>query len=110
MPSGIVLSPLPNLSSGTIPLPTNVSTTTIPNPFNRGFFNSYNLTIQQEVRKNFTFNIGYVGTYAVRPVVNLNANASLPGTGSAGGLLSQKYGANYTGTINRARSLQKQPL
>jgi hypothetical protein len=31
----------------------------------------------------------------------MNANASLPGTGSAGGLLSQKYGQNYTGTINQ---------
>ena len=27
-------------------------------------------------------------------------NASLPGTGSAGGLLSQKWGANYTAGIN----------
>ena len=76
VPSGIVLSPLPNLSSGIIPLPTSVSTTTIPNPFNRGFFNSYNLAVQQQVGKELTFNIGYVGTYAVRPVVNLNANAS----------------------------------
>jgi hypothetical protein len=33
-------------------------------------------------------------------MVNINANASAPGTGSAGGLLSQKYGANYTGTIS----------
>ena len=30
----------------------------------------------------------------------MNANASPPGTGSAGGLLSQQYGQNYTGTIN----------
>jgi hypothetical protein len=43
VPSGIILAPLPNLNSGTIPLPTNISTTTIPNPFNRGFINSYNL-------------------------------------------------------------------
>ncbi|HEV2273408.1 MAG TPA: hypothetical protein VGR96_04540, partial [Acidobacteriaceae bacterium] len=99
-PTGITLAPLPNLSSGSIPLPTSVSTTTIPNPYQRGFFNSYNLTVEQEIGSNFTFNIGYVGTYAVRPVVNLNANASAPGTGSAGGLLSKKYGANYTGTIN----------
>jgi Carboxypeptidase regulatory-like domain/TonB dependent receptor len=100
VPTGVVLSPLPNLSSGNIPLPKSISTTTIPNPFNRGFFNSYNLALQQQLQNNLTFNIGYVGTYAVRPVVNLNANASPPGTGSAGGLLSQAYGANYTGTIN----------
>jgi hypothetical protein len=100
VPTGIVLAPLPNLSSGVIPLPTNISTTTIPNPFNRGFINSYNLSVEQEVLKDMSFTLGYVGTYAVRPVINMNANASPPGTGSAGGILSQRYGANYTGGIN----------
>ncbi len=98
--TGLTLLPLPNLATGSVPLPTSASTTTIPNPFNRGFFNSYNATVEQQMGKDVTFNIGYVGTYAVRPVVNMNANASPPGTGSAGGILSQRYGANYTGTIN----------
>jgi hypothetical protein len=31
----------------------------------------------------------------------MNANASPPGTGSAGGILSQRWGKNYTGTINQ---------
>ena len=98
--TGVKLAPLPDLSSGKIPLPTNISTTTLPNPFHRGFINSYNLTVEQQLWKDFTFNVGYVGTYVVRPVVNMNANASAPGTGSAGGILSQRFGANYTGTIN----------
>jgi outer membrane receptor protein involved in Fe transport len=101
VPTGIVLAPLPDLSSGTISLPTNISTTTIPNPFHRGYINSYNLSLEQQIQNDFTFTMGYVGTYAVRPVVNMNANPSLPGAGSAGGLLSQAYGANYTGTINK---------
>ena len=100
VPTGILLAPLPNLNSGTIPLPTSVGTTTIPNPFNRGFINSYNLALEQEMRKDMSFTVAYVGTYDVRPVINLNANASAPGTGTAGGILSQRYGANYTGTIN----------
>jgi hypothetical protein len=100
VPTGVVLAPLPNLNTGSTPLPTNISTTTIPNPFHRGYINSYNLMIEQQLRSNLTFQIGYVGTYMVRPVINMNANASPPGTGSAGGLLSQKYGANYSGTIN----------
>lgn len=100
VPTGIVLSPLPNLSSGVISLPTNISTTTIPNPFNRGFFNSYNAAVEQQMSRDVTFTVGYVGTYAVRPVVNLNANASAPGGGNAGGILSQRFGATYTGTIN----------
>jgi Carboxypeptidase regulatory-like domain/TonB dependent receptor len=100
VPTGLTLLPFPNLSTGSVPLPTSASTTTIPNPFNRGYFNSYNGTVQQEISKNVTFDVGYVGTLAIRPVVNMNANASPPGGGSAGGILSQRYGANYTGTIN----------
>ena len=102
-----LLSPLPNLSSGVIPLPTSISTTTIPNPFRRGYFNSYNLMVEQEWRELYP-SVGYVGTNAIRPLVNMNANASAPGTGSAGGLLSQEYGANYTGTINALTPFQEQ--
>ena len=101
VPTGLVLSGLPSLSSGSVPLPTNVGTTTIPNPFHRGYINSYNLTVEQQFWKSFTANVGYVGTYQVRPVINMNANASLPGTGFAGGQLSQKWGATYTGGINK---------
>jgi len=100
VPSGIVLAPLPDLSSGVIPLPTNISTTTIQNPFRRGYINSYNLTFQQEMGRGLVFETGYVGARAVRPLVNLNVNASAPGTGTAGGLLSTALGKNYTGTIN----------
>lgn len=100
VPTGIVLQALPDLSSGSIPLPTSISTTTVPNPYHRGYINSYNVTLEQGIGRDLAFNIGYVGTYEVRPVVNMNANASAPGTGSAGGVLSQRLGANYKGTIN----------
>jgi hypothetical protein len=100
VPTGIVLTPLPDLTSGVVPLPTNASTTTIPNPFRRGYINSFNFMVQQEV-KGLVLETGYVGARAVRPLVNMNANASPPGTGTAGGLLSVALGKNYTGTINQ---------
>ncbi|MGA8090640.1 MAG: hypothetical protein WCA10_25420 [Terracidiphilus sp.] len=100
VPAGIVLAPLPDLSSGSIPLPTNISTTTVPKSFDRGYIHSYNAALEQEIGSNLTYTIGYVGTYDLRPVINMNANASLPGAGSAGGILSQRFGANYTGMIN----------
>lgn len=99
VPAGIALAPLPNLSSGVVPLPTNASTTTIPNPFRRGYINSYNLMIQHEI-KGYVVESGFVGTSAIRPLVNLNANASPVGTGQAGGLLSTAFGQTYIGTIN----------
>jgi outer membrane receptor protein involved in Fe transport len=106
---GIQLLPLPDLTSGSIKLPTSAGTTTFPKTFNRGYINSYNLAVEQQFGNSLTANIGYVGTYDVRPVINLNANASLPGTGSASanGLLSQAYTqlglcspCNYTAGIN----------
>lgn len=99
VPTGLVLQPLPNLSTGVIPLPTSVSTTTFANPFRRGYINSFNLMVQQQFG-SLSLQAGYVGARAIRPVVNLNPNASLPGTGSAGGLLSQRWGKNYTGGIS----------
>ena len=99
VPTGITLAPLPDLSSGVIPLPRNISTTTFANSFRRGYIHSFNLMVEQDWKK-VVFQTGYVGSRAIRPVVNLNANASPPGTGSAGGILSQRFGQNYTGTIN----------
>lgn len=99
VPTGLVLIPQPNLSSGQIALPTSATTTTVPNPYNRGYINSYNVTLEQEFGKNVAFNLGYIGAYDIRPVASINANPSAPGTGTAGGVLSQRYGANYTGGI-----------
>jgi hypothetical protein len=99
VPVGIALSTLPDVSSGIVPLLPTATTTTFANPFHRGYINSYNLMVEHEFLRNLVFTTGYVGAYAVRPVVNLNANASPPGTGPAGGILSQRYGATYT-TVN----------
>ncbi len=113
VPTGIVLQPLPDLSSGLTPLPQTVGTTTFANPYKRGYINSFNFTVEHEFTKDLVFQTGYVGTYAVRAPVNINANASLPGTGSAGGLLSQAYTqlglctpCNYTGGINEILPFQ----
>jgi hypothetical protein len=101
VPTGITLISAPNLSTGQIPLPNSASTTTVPNPYHRGYISSYNATIEREFGRNLAFNIGYIGDYDNHPTINMNANPSAPGTGSAGGVLSQRYGANYTGTINQ---------
>jgi Carboxypeptidase regulatory-like domain/TonB dependent receptor-like, beta-barrel len=99
VPTGLSLIPVPNLSSGQIALPTSAGTTTVPNPYHRGYINSYNLTLEQEFGRNVAFNVGYVGAYDNHPTISMNANPSAPGTGTAGGVLSQRYGANYSGGI-----------
>lgn len=104
VPTGITLAPLPDLSTGVVPLlnnpkTTGISTTTFANPWRRGYINSFNAMIQQQLN-TWSFEVGYAGARAVRPTVNMNANASPPGTGSKGGILSRRFGQNLTGTIN----------
>ena len=102
VPTGILLPGLPNLSSGVIPLPSNTGTTTIRNPFRRGYINSFNFMVEQEW-KGLVLETGYVGARAIRPLVNMNVNAQAPGTGFAGGQLTIALGKTatpYTGNIN----------
>jgi len=104
--TGIKLVPLPDLSTGVIPLPQTISTTTTRNPFRRGYINSFNLMIQQEL-KGFVLETGYVGARSIRPLVNMNTNVAAPGGGFAGTLINADLTekgvcspCNYTGNIN----------
>ncbi len=99
VPTGLVNIAAPDISSSVVPLPTSASTTTIPNPFNRGYINSFNFTVEQEF-KGFVLQTVYIGARDVRPLVNMNINASAPGTGAAGGLISAALGRTYTANIN----------
>ena len=73
----------PDLSKGTFPLPTNTTTTTFPANFNRGYIESFNLTLQREFAK-FDFQAAYVGSRAIRHTDQVNINAAGPGGGNAG--------------------------
>ena len=89
----------PDLSKGTIDLPLNVGDTTFPQKFNRGYIESYNLTIQRDVGFGFVAQAGYVGTHAVRQTAAININAAdSVGLGNPGRQLYPKFGrtANIT--------------
>jgi Carboxypeptidase regulatory-like domain/TonB dependent receptor len=87
----------PDLSSGSITMPTNIGTVTFPKKFNRGYIQSFNLTIQRDIGKGFTAQVGYVGSRAIRQMAAVNINAGEPGLGNAGRALA-RYGriANIT--------------
>ncbi|MFN0107844.1 MAG: TonB-dependent receptor domain-containing protein [Blastocatellia bacterium] len=88
----------PDLSSGSITMPTTIGTVTFPQKFDRGYIQSYNLTIQRDIGWGFTAQIGYVGSRAVRQFAAVNINAGEVGLGNAGRALFAKYGriANIT--------------
>jgi hypothetical protein len=96
LPQGIVPIPLPNISSGSIPLPNGIGTTTVQNPsFRRGYIYSYNFTVEQQY-KGFVIDGGYVGSREIRPLTNMNINAATPGGGSTGRALNAKFGGSWS--------------
>ncbi len=73
----------PTLSQGSFPLPTTITTTTYPLNYRRGYIESFNLTLQRDLRI-FTIQAAYVSTLAIRHTDDVNINAAGPGGGVAG--------------------------
>jgi hypothetical protein len=94
---GIPLPTFPNLSAGTLkPSPTaslstylpNQGTTTFPAYMNRGYYQSWNITLQRDFSSTLNGQVAYVGTHGVHIDMNVNINGGAPNTGNAGRLLS----------------------
>ena len=78
----------PDLTQGVIRLPAGAGTVTFPKEDERKYIQSWNVTVQRELRSGFSGQIGYVGTRAIGQQGFINVNASAPGTGNAGRPLS----------------------
>ncbi len=90
---GIPLPSFPNLSAGTLkPSPTaslstylpNQGTTTFPAYMNRGYYQSWNITLQRDLTPTLNGQVAYVGTHGVHTMMNVNINGGAPNTGNAG--------------------------
>lgn len=98
---GIPDIPTPDYSSGFLTLPPTVSTETVPKKFRRGYIESWNVAIQQDLMAGFNLNLTYVGTQAIRAITSLNINAAPPGGGSTGRLLFASTGLTSDITSNQ---------
>jgi hypothetical protein len=98
---GIPTLAIPDINQGYLALPNNLSTYSIPQNFRRGYIESYNLSIQQQLPASFTTTVAYVGTHSVRQQTSVNNNAAPPGGGNAGRLLNTTYGGP-NGNFNNA--------
>lgn len=97
--AGIPIVPLPDPNAGTLTVPTNVEVRSIWAPdgerkLTRGYIQSWNLIIEQELKSGFVASIGYVGTKTVHSFGDWNSRTSLPGTGLAGVQSYQQFGRN----------------
>ncbi len=66
----------PNLSSGFASLPVSGGTNTTPANYRRGYIESWNLFVEQDLGGRFVANIGYVGTHQVRQLTGYTLNSA----------------------------------
>lgn len=83
----------PNLSLASIPVPLTAQERYIDgNKIRRGYAESWNLVIQQQLPWHFLTSIAYVGTQTIHQFVDLDVNAGVPGLGVSGQPLYAAYG------------------
>ena len=90
---GIPAIPVPDVSSGTITVPLNVSARALPDEPKRGYIHSWNLTVQSELPGGFTGQAGYVATRQrdINQIMDANAGQVI-GAGNNGRPLFQRFG------------------
>jgi hypothetical protein len=90
---GIPAIQVPDVSSGVLPVPANISARTLDPKPKRGYIHSFNVTVQKELPWGFTGQAGYVGTRQrdINQILNLNAG-QVPGLGNPGRPYFQRFG------------------
>jgi hypothetical protein len=82
----------PDLGNGIIPIPGNVTAFTLPDEFNRGYIQSFNVAVQKELKWGFVGEAAYVGTRQKDQFGYRELNWSPIGGGQAGRQLNRQYG------------------
>jgi hypothetical protein len=81
---GIPAVPVIDIGNGIIDVPGNVSVITLPDEFDRGYIQSWNLSFQRQLFRAFTGEIAYVGTRQIRQLGTRELNWSPVGGDQAG--------------------------
>ena len=97
---GIPAIVVPDVSSGVIPIPTNIAARALDPEPKRGHVKSFNITVQKELGWGFAGQIGYVGTRQrdINQILDQNAG-QVPGAGNAG----RPYFVKFGRTVETAR-------
>ena len=81
-----------DLGNGIIDVPTQYSVPVLPNFFRRGYIQSWNFSLQKQLRENLTGEVAYVGTRQVRQFGTRNLNAGTLGGGQGSQPFFKAYG------------------
>jgi len=80
---GIPVIPVPDISSGVVPLPKNFNMQTLPQNIRRDYVESWNLSLQKELKGGFTAQAAYVAARQVNVPQFLNLNVGQIAGGNA---------------------------
>ena len=99
---GIPNPAAPNTSTGFAYLNPSGSTNTVPKNFRRGYIETWNLFVQQDLGAKFVMNVGYVGTHQVRQQAGYSLNAAPLPSGSTICMANLQYNPStgQTGTCD----------
>jgi hypothetical protein len=98
--AGIPKIPVPDTSQGRISIPGEFAVGSLPQDFQRGYLQSWNVTVQKEIGQGFIGQVGYVATRQVRQFGYLDINAGqVIGGGQSGQPLNQKFGRTAATTF-----------
>lgn len=89
---GIPPATAPSLGNGIISIPNNVSAITLPDNFRRGYIQSWNLSLQRELKWGFTGEAAYIATRQIRQLGYIELNYANINGGNNGRQLVQKFG------------------
>ncbi|HUV12685.1 MAG TPA: TonB-dependent receptor [Acidobacteriota bacterium] len=94
MDQGIPLITDPDYGNGIIDIPTDVFASTFYLDFQRGYIQSWNLTLQKELFYGFTGEVGYVANRSIRGFGRRDLNYGELGGGSSSQQLVKAFGRN----------------
>jgi hypothetical protein len=97
---GIPQAVIPDTSAGIIEIPGTYAVITTPRDFKRGYIQSWNFTLQKQLKWGFVGQAGYVATRSVRQLGYLNINAGqVIGQDNLSLPLNQRFGRLTTTTM-----------
>lgn len=96
----------PNISGGTLPVPTDYNIITTPKNFVRGYTQSYNAMVEQDFGHGWMGQLGYVGTHSLHGHTRMNINYGQIGGGTA----SQPFNNGTYATGDTASVIDILPL
>jgi hypothetical protein len=98
--TGIPKPVIPELGNGVIDIPGTYAVVTTDKNFTRGYVQSWNFTLQKQLKWGFVGQAGYVATRSTNQMGYLDINAGqIIGAGQAGRPLRQKFGRTAATTV-----------